>query len=232
MPVGRPTKVEPVLKEFFAELTRAEKLVDAIEALPTNIGRSNNPGIHPKHRGRVIELAFMGVVASWEEFLEQALVRYLTGAKTKVRTKTKLKAGRADTIQHAYELISLDPDYRPERSYLKVSDPRWIVRICDFYFSSHRFGCLTNNTALIRHATTIRNRVAHNSTKSKADFRETVLYFLHPKDGKLDPGYGPGSLLQAPVERHFGPGAIEAEQTHFAAYVDFFEELAEDIVPT
>ena len=231
MPVGRPAKVEHVRKEFFAELDRAETLVEAMTNLPTKFGRSTKPGIHPKHRGQVIELAFMGIVASWEEFLEQTLVRYLTGAQTKKGNLTKLKAGRADTIQHAYELLSLDPNYNPDKSYLKTSDPRWMLRICDFYFSTHPFDCLRNKIELIRHANTIRNRVAHNSTKSKAYFKLTALYFIRFSGNTLSKGYGPGALLQAAVQRHFGPEAIAEEQTHFAAYVELFEDLATEIVP-
>ena len=231
MPVGRPAKVEHVRQEFFAELYRAETLVEAMTNLPTKIRKSKNPGIHPKHRGQVIELAFMGIVASWEEFLEQALVRYLTGAQTKKGNPAKSKAGRADTIQHAYELLSLDPAYNPYKSYLKVSDPRWMLRICDFYFSTHPFNCLRNKIELIRHANAIRNRVAHSSTKSKADFKSTALYFIRFPGNSLSKGYGPGALLQAAVQRHFGPDAIAEEQTHFAAYVDLFEDLATEIVP-
>ena len=231
MPIGRPAKVEHVRKEFFAELDRAETLVEAMTNLPTKVRKSTKPGIHPKHRGQVIELAFMGIVASWEEFLEQALVRYLTGAQTKKGNPTKLKAGRADTIQHAYELLSLDPDYNPDKSYLKTSDPRWMLRICDFYFSTHPFNCLRNKIELIRHANTIRNRVAHNSTKSKADFKLTALYFIRFPGNTLSKGYGPGALLQAAVRHHFGPDAIAERQTHFAAYVELFEDLAAEIVP-
>ena len=228
---GRPANVNRVRSEFIEELDRAAALVDAIKVIPSQVRRSNKPGLHPKHKRQVIELAFMGMVASWEEFVEQALVRYLSGAETKKGRKPRLKAGRADSIQHAYELLSLDPNYNPEKSYLKISDPNWICRVCDFYFSSHRFGCLREKSDLIKHANAIRNRVAHNSRKCKAEFKSTALHFLNHPDGKLKQGYGPAALLQEVVQRHFGQKAIDRNKTHFEAYAALFRGLSKRIVP-
>lgn len=231
MPKGRPAKVDHVREAFTRELDSAAALVGAIKALPVKVRPSNNPGLHPKHSGQVIELAFMAVVASWEEFLERSLVRYLTGAKTDRGYEPNLKVGRADTIQHAYELLSRDPNYDPEKSYLKVSDPRWVRTVSDFFFSSHPYNCLLNSTALIGHANSIRNRVAHDSTKCKAEFKATAIYFLQPQGDQLKQGYGPASLLQEPVVRHFGQNAIAQQQSHFDAYIDLYRQMASAIVP-
>ncbi len=231
MPRGRPAKVDHVREAFISKIDSATSLVTAVKTLPTKTRPSNNPGIHPKYVGQVFELAFMGLVASWEEFIERSLVRYLTGAQTNSGYKPALKFGKADTIKHAYELLSLDPDYKPERSYLKVSDPRWVRRVADFYFSRHSYSVLQNASDLIKHANSIRNRVAHESTKCRSDFKATAIHFLHPAKGQLKQGYGAASLLQAPVQRHFGQPAINQNKTHFEAYCYFFKELAVKIVP-
>jgi hypothetical protein len=228
---GRPAKVTHVYDAFIAKIDAATSLVSAVQALPTKVRPSNNPGLHPKYVGQVVELAFMGVVASWEEFIERSLVRFLAGARTNGGYTPTLKAGKANTIQHAYELLSLDPNYNPANSYLKVSDPRWVRRVADFYFSAHTYSHLQNASDLIRHANSIRNRVAHDSTKCKADFKQTALYFLEPANGQLKQGYGAAALLLAPVQRHFGQQAIQQNKTHFNAYCDFFRGLARKIVP-
>jgi hypothetical protein len=93
MPRGRPAKVDHVRDAFLDECDKAVALVAAIRALPQKVRPSNNPGIHPKHSNQVIGLAFMGLVASWEEFIERSLVRYLTGAKTNTNFNRELKLG-------------------------------------------------------------------------------------------------------------------------------------------
>lgn len=232
MPSGRPAKVDHVREAFLSEIASATSLVIAVKALPSKVRPSSNPGIHPKYVGQVVELAFMGLVASWEEFVERSLVRYLTGARTNSGYEPSLKAGKADTIQHAYELLSLDPDYRPERSYLKVSDPTWVRKVSNFYFSAHSYSILQSSSNLIKHANLIRNRVAHDSTKCRADFKATAIHFLNPPNGHLRQGYGAADLLQATVQRHFGQPAIQQNKTHFEAYCDFFRTLANEIVPS
>lgn len=127
--------------------------------------------------------------------------------------------------------FSLDPDYKPDRSYLKVSDPKWVRKLADFYFSAHPFSALQEAPDLLKHAHAIRNRVVHDSTKCKADFKATAIYFLQPANGHLKQGYGSTALLQAPVQRHFGQQAIQQRKTHFIAYCEFFRDMASKIVP-
>ena len=173
----------------------------------------------------------MGLIASWEEFLERTLVRYVTGAKTANNYEPELKVGRANTIEHAYALLSMDANYNPDKSYLKVTDTPWLRKVADFYFSAHPYTCLQNQTNLLKNANSIRNRVAHDSTKCKADFKAVAIYFLQPANNKLTQGYGPAKLLLAPVQRHFGQAAVHQHKTHLAAYADLFRDLAKQIVP-
>lgn len=231
MPAGRPAKVDHVREDFISAVDQSMALVRAIKGLPVKVRPSNAVGLHPKYADQVVSLAFMGIVASWEEFLERTTVRYLTGSKTDTGYKPTLKHGKADTIEHAYELLSLDPDYKPDKSYLKMTDTRWLRRVADFYFSSHPYGVLQNSTDLLKNASSIRNRVAHESTKSKADFKATAVWFLQPANDTLKQGYGPGALLQAPVQRHFGQQAVQQNLSHLEAYAAFYIDLAKQIVP-
>lgn len=228
---GRPPKVDHVRDSLIGEIASARALVSAIDALPRKVRPSAVAGIHPKYVRQVVELAFMGMVASWEEFVEGTLVRYLAGARTNANYSPSHKHGSASDMAHAYELLSQDANYNSQKDYLKVSDPRWVWRSADFFFSQHPYGCLNGKAELLKHANSIRNRVAHSSDKCRASFKQTAVYFLHPQNNQLTQGYGPGALLLSPVQRHFDATTIQAEESHFNAYAEMYESLARVIVP-
>ncbi|QDU86631.1 hypothetical protein Pla163_37820 [Planctomycetes bacterium Pla163] len=228
---GRPPKVAHVNKAFRAEIASARGLVDAMSALPAKIHPSIQVGVHPKHLRQVVALAFMGVVSAWEEFLERTLVRYLAGASADSGYSPALKHGSANSLAHAYEVLSLNVDYNPQRDYLKASDARWVWRTADFFFSSHPYGALNNKADLLKNASRIRNRIAHDSEKCKSDFRVAALWFLQPANGQLTQGYGPGSLLLDTAQRNFGNQINQAGISHFEAYMRAFESLAGSVVP-
>jgi len=227
---GRPPKVDHVKKTFLAEIKAAEELVSQIQNFKGGINPRDQNKLHPKHVRQVVELAFMGVVASWEEFLELTLVRYIAGAKTESGYSPDPKFGQAPSLQHAYQALSSNPKYDPQKDCLKVSDPKWVTNSADFYFSQHGYAEVKAKSGLLLHASAIRNRVAHSSTKCKDDFKTTSLYFLDPPSGKLRQGYGPGDLLQETAQRHFGQPTIQARKTHFEAFIDLYQTLAGRIV--
>lgn len=111
---GRPPKLTPIRNSFLAEFATACGLVSAIRALPQRVHPNAPNGIHPKHVRQVVGLAFMGVIAAWEEFLERTLVRYVAGATTDSGHAATPKFGRATSISHAYELLSQDANYDPQ----------------------------------------------------------------------------------------------------------------------
>jgi hypothetical protein len=228
---GRPPEIDHVKAAFLRELQAATDLGTKVRGFIGGINPTGRNGLHPKHVRQVIELAFMGAVASWEEFLERALVRYVAGAKTKAGYAPTPKFGRAKSIKHAYQVLSGNPKFDQQKDYLKVTDPKWVTNIADFLFSCHGFGDVKAKADLLGHATSIRNRVAHSSEKCRADFRDTAIHFLAPQNGKLIQGYGPGDLLMAKVARHFDPPVVRAGKTHFEAYVDLFQTLAAKVVP-
>lgn len=228
---GRPPEVDHVKAAFLREIKAAEDLVAKVRTLSGGINPVGAPGLHPKYVRQVVELAFMGVVASWEEFLEMALVRYVAGAKTKAGYAPTPRFGRATSIAHAYQVLSNNAKFDPAKDYLKVTDPKWVTNSADFLFSSHGFSDIKAKSDLLGHASSIRNRVAHSSDKCRAEFRATAIHFLQPANGLLTKGYAPGDLLVAPVARHFGQPAIQAGKPHFAAYTDLYKSLADKAVP-
>lgn len=228
---GRPPKVEHIRKAFHDRIDSAIALIEAINAIPTSVRQSRNPTLHPKYVGQVIELAFLGIVSNWEEFLEASLVRYLAGATIANRNVINLKHGRAENLSHSRALLSMNPDYNANSDYLNFTNTRWLLKRADFYFASHPYTCLVNNNDLLKRATVIRNRIAHDSSKCKADFKDTAIYFLQPENENLIQGFGPASLLRSPVERHFGARAIQQNKTHIEAYFDLYRDLSGEIVP-
>lgn len=173
----------------------------------------------------------MGLVASWEEFLERALVRYVAGVSTTSGYAPTPKFGIATDLNHAYQILSRDAGFNPDVNFLKVTDPKWVDSTADFIFSSHPFGILHANIWLLSCASDIRNRVAHESRKCKIAFKKTAIAFLQPTNNTLSQGFGPGALLEGPVLRHFPQRAIQGGLSHFDAYCAFFERLAKHIVP-
>lgn len=228
---GRPPEVDHIKATFLREIRAAEELVTKVRRFLGGINPAGARGLHPKHVRQVVELAFMGVVASWEEFLELTLVRYVAGAKTRAGYAPTPKYGRANSLTHAYQIISGNSKYDKTRDYLKVSDPKWVTNSADFFFSAHGFADIKATGDLLSHALSIRNRVAHSSEKCRTAFRATAMHFLNPANGRLTKGYGAGDLLVAPVARHFGQPAIQAGKTHFTAYTDLYKSLAGKVVP-
>ena len=135
---GRPPRVEHVRDEFLGSVTSAEALVDSVRALERIRSNAGNPRLHPKHVRRTVELAFLGLVASWDEFLEQTFVRYTAGARCNGGYSPTLRLGAASDIGHAYHVISGDPNYDPGSGYLKFSDPRWVIDSAKLYFDAGR----------------------------------------------------------------------------------------------
>ena len=217
---GRPPKVDHVRRDFTHKVNAARNLVRAINQLPRQDPRRDVEGIHPKHVVQVTELAFMGVVSAWEEFLERTLVRYLAATVTDSGYSPDHKFGSANSIGHAYELLSQNVDYDPQKHYLKVNDPRWVIRTADFFFGHHSYSVLANEIALLRSAQAIRNRIAHNSEKCRSYFRDAALWFVQRRNNQLRQGYGPGALLVDTTSRHFNQQIIRGNCTHFIAYME------------
>jgi hypothetical protein len=128
-------------------------------------------------------------------------------------------------------VLSTNPHFDSAKDYLKVSEPKWVTNTADFHFSAHPFAVVKQKSDLLLQATAIRNRVAHSSTKCRHAFKKAAIHFLAPSSGKLSQGYGPGDLLSASVQRHFGQAAVTAAKTHWEAYFDLFRDMAQDIVP-
>src|SRR5690606_1322906 len=130
---GRPPKTAHVRDTFLAASESARDLVKAVSGLSGINPNSQCPRLHAEQARRVVELAFLGLVSAWEEFLEKSFVRYLAGAKADNGFSPTLRMGKASDIAHAYHLISGDPAFDPARNYAKFGDPKWVISISKNY---------------------------------------------------------------------------------------------------
>lgn len=230
---GRPPKTAHVRESFLAASSSSSDLVKAISRLSGINPNSQCPRLHTEQARRVIELAFLGLVSAWEEFLEQSFVRYLAGAKADQGYSPDLRMGKASDIAHAYHLISGDPNFDPARNYAKFGDQNWVIAISKNYFAlgAPYATVLHANIDPLQHAVKLRNRVAHNSSKSREDFIKSAKIHLNiPADGKLKQGYTVGDLLMSPADRIFGQEARDKNLNFFQAYNARLRTMATKIV--
>lgn len=231
---GRPPKVGHIRDSFLAASQSAKDLVEAVSGLAAIHPNTAGPRLHPEHCRRVIELAFLGLVSAWEEFLEQSFVRYLAGAKADNNYAPTLRLGKATSMEHAYHLISGDPTYDPRKNYSKFSEPKWVVAISKNYFElgAPYATKLHPNLQVLQEAIRLRNRVAHNSGKSREDFKRSARAHLGlAENAPLTQGYGVGDLLSSKAERLFGQQAKDSGWSYFTAYVARVRRLAKEIAP-
>ena len=231
---GRPPKVDHLREGFIASGASAQGLVDSVLDMSGINPNSECPRLHTEHARRVVELAFLGLVSAWEEFLEQVFVRYTAGATTDSGFAPPLRMGATTSIAHSYHVISGDPDYDPTRHYAKFSDPKWVIATSKLYFEQGSPFSTRLHPKLepLQHAVKLRNRVAHTSRKVRSEFKRTALIHLGRGPGdSLTQGYRVGDLLVAPAERIFGQQARNQSLSYFQAYRTMYESLAVRVVP-
>ena len=231
---GRPPKVGHIRDAFLRSSQSARDLVNAVRDLSGIEVAAGPARLHPEHSRRVVELAFLGLIAAWEEFLEQSFVRYLAGATADNGYRAPLRLGQASSISHAYQLISGDPDFDPSRNYSKFGEARWVIATAKNYFDlgAPYAPILHQHAELLQHANKLRNRVAHNSAKSREDFKRSARVHLGlAPTVALTQGYGVGDLLLAPAARMFGQPVSDSGVSFFRAYVSRLRKIAKHICP-
>lgn len=231
---GRPPKVDHVRESFLRDTESARDLIVAVRDISAIRRRDDGPKLHPEQARRVFELAFLGMISSWEEFLEQSFVRYLAGATFGNNSGPTLRVGKSSSIAHSYHLISGDPTFDPSRSYSRFSDPKWVIAMSKNYFElgAPYAPQLHANLDILQHAIKLRNRVAHNSTKSREDFKQSALQHLgRPNNSSLPQGYSVGDLLLTKADRLFGQEAKDKRWEFFLAYGNRLRRMARQICP-
>jgi hypothetical protein len=231
---GRPPKVALIKADFLKSVDSAEKLVASARALSAINPNVQHPRLHAEQTRRVVELAFLGLVSKWEEFLEDTFVRYMAGAKSPNGFSPTFRLGKATDIAHSYHVVSGDFSFDPKRNYSKFGEPRWVIDTARIYFEngvpySPRMQAYIEP---LQSAVKIRNRVAHGSEKCKEDFKKVAKVHLGLQQAaKLKQGYTAGDLLVTKPVAVFKASLQARYQTYFETYCDLYRYLANQIVP-
>ena len=231
---GRHPKIDHLRNDLLYQVDAAKNLELAVRRL-SGIRSGSQLHLHPRHVLRIVELAFMGVCAAWEDFLENVMVRYLAGAKTKSGFTPTLRIGKCEGIRHAYEILSAKPGYDPEEQYLTWTNPTAVASLAEVFFvgGAPFKAPLTREVDRLKKAVRIRNRIAHGSPKCKAEFHDTANAIMQrPMHSRLGQGYRAGKLLSVPATAFFGAGVPEKNITVFDAYMEMYKALAREIVPS
>ena len=232
--MARPPKVDYLRVDFHRSIASADRLfqdVLPLSAIRTGHGRL---ALHVKQVRRVIELAFLGVCAAWEEFLEETFVRYLAGAAPAAGGGPTLRLGKCDGIEHAYQVFTANPSHDPTRHFLSWTNPDEVVSMASLYFQGGNpyAPAIGQFIGELRRSVKLRNRIAHSSQKSVEDFRTTANHYLQP--AAVTQGYGVGDLLRVQRRRDFTglpPAAPGHVRTYFDAHMDMFRVMADQVVP-
>ncbi len=214
-------------RAFVAALGSSKSLYDAVAPLCDRKSKGTR-ALHASQARRVIALSFLAMVAAWEEYLEAAFVRYLTGAAAVTGYKPRLRAGPATDIGHAYELLTGKANYRPDAEVLSWSSPAKVIDRAEiFFYQGQPFkGAIMKWQAQLQDANAIRNRVAHASAKCRTEFKKAALRLLgRPKSGQLSQGYSVGDLLVATGGRGFQVNTWTYFQNYWVMYFELLITL-------
>lgn len=227
--MARPAAINHVRKVFLGSLDSSESLFFAVyerDATGTLVWKYRT-GLHKKQADKVVELAFLGMVAAWEDFLEQVFIRYLIGATYSNGGTPTLRLGKAKSMEHAYQVASLKYKYDPERDYFKTTDPKALGDLAKIFFDGGRPFTSISNTDRLKDASIIRNRIAHSSEKCRAEFKTCALRMLNRQ--ALFQGFRASDLLRANAVTGFGQAF--RNQSFFEAYVSYFKTQAKIVAP-
>jgi hypothetical protein len=193
----------------------------------------------PRIAQKVVGLSFLSMVAAWEEFVEHLFLSYMAGAKSPSGYAPRLTIGPCKNRPHAVRVLGSVGAGDPHRLF-RWNDWGWVTHVAAVYFKNGLpFSKLGEPTlARLRDAQTIRNRVAHNSSKARIQFKRCVNNLLgEPQDKAMPRGFSPGQFLgYIPGDAQFPPFTHHTREDHqwgdyFECYVSLFAEVANSLAP-
>jgi hypothetical protein len=226
---GRPPEVNSARTSFIEVIDQANRLYAVIKPFcDMSIKSISHKQIHPKQANRFLGLAFLSVLAGWEEFVEVSFIRYLAGSKTRNGYAPKMRIGGCESIGHAYEILSGQLNFDPTRKYTNWTSFQSVIDKAKLFFvNGEPYSLVTSQEIeIINNANKVRNRVAHGSQKCKAEFRNVALTMLNRR--VLHQGFDVGMLLLSSPTTQF---STSTQVDFFMAYIEFFEGLRDRLVP-
>lgn len=224
----RKPALTSVRNEFKDALDGAANLYTAVrQYCDRNYESLSEAPLHFRQARRVVALAFLWTVASWEEFVDGSFIRYIAGAHSPSGWAPGLSVGPAKSLQHACELITGRPGFDHSTKFLNWTCDDIVKRSCLFLEDGNRFTTIvSDHRRMLDDAFLIRNRVAHASHASREKFKEVAQRL---RGSRLHQSYSVGDLLLEAKPRSF-PATADGD-TIFTAYISFFSHLCDQIVP-
>ncbi len=187
-------------------------------------GSFNENPYQPRVAQKVVGLAFLSVVAAWDEFVEGLFLGYLAGGQAKAGCAPTLILGPCRNRAHAARVLGAVSGGDPQR-LLRWSDWSWVTHVASVYFRGGApFTLLTEPIVTrLRDGQIIRNRVAHDSAKARRQFKKCANQLLGEADDRpLPRGFTPGEFLACiPLSGQFPSFDIYPSDDH--TWGDFFE---------
>ncbi len=225
-------KLAPTKDEFLKVLESSDGLFHAMEPYLIGSYVPRNTPVHRKQAERIVALAFMSIVAAWEEFVIGSFLRYLCGVKSPANYGPTLRLGSCVDLSHATDLLSGQSDFDIEKNFLSMTSWEKVVGSAKIYFSGGApYSSLNHIDVLnLQRAVAIRNRVAHKSRKCVSQFLSAARpHFGLQPNASLAQGADPGRLLTTHVT-HLFP-ISNPPQRYYEAYSTWFREKANVLVP-
>ncbi len=207
-----------VRKDLDVSVSEAKSLLDSCKSWKRLVGVQHRP-ILKSHVCDLAALSFFKIHLAWEEFLEEAFITLLVGARKGTRGARSLLDVR--TRRQAFDIL------RGERSaFVEWSFADTIRnRAKRFFYDGKPFdGPLTAGSVYIEQMRKIRNRIAHRSSHAETQFRVLIrdLYGAYKPET-------PGGFLLRKAPSNFSIVSQTNPITLIEAYTEIVRTMADNI---
>ncbi|ALA57735.1 hypothetical protein [Nitrospira moscoviensis] len=205
-------------KDLDVSVSEARCLLDSCRSWKRLVGVHYRP-ILKSHVCDLAALSFFKIHLAWEEFLEEAFITLLVGAKKGTRGARSLLD--VQTRRQAFEILKGERNSFVEWSVADAIRNRAKRFFCD----GRPFeGPLTAGSVYIEQMRKIRNRIAHRSSHAEAQFRILIrdLYGAYKPET-------PGGFLLRKIPSNFSIVSQTTPITLLDAYSEIVRAMADNI---
>lgn len=179
-------------KKLKLKIEKTRVLVKTAMPFQTYLHQEAKYHIGPKYIQQIIGLAFLSIMATWEDFLSEILLKYMCSHKFIHPSPITCKIPNIPNMDIAKRIVMGGRKFNNPNSYLDYTNLQDFKNDVNTFLNNIPFAIEKDDIDLIKHASTIRNRVAHESEKCKNEF--ISLLQIHSNTNK-NQGYNPGMLL-------------------------------------
>lgn len=200
--------LENIYHKFCRSVNKAYKSIKF-----ANISSVRNTAHSKDYINNIYEIAFLKVFTAWEEFLEDAFVAYLTGARTKKFTPNVYL--RKISKKHALRILCGTLDY-PD--WTSIED---VNKLAQLYFVSGKpfLQPLQEIERYFKDIKKVRNAIVHSSENAKVNFISLTRSRPHAYKRNMTPGRFLAINTSA-----------NSKITIFEHYISFLQIAAEKII--